>query len=153
MRASASSLWIVQFVQINGCGRVPLICAFSCEPSVSEVSDWIVNAKRQCSRAHRIESSKLQDRRGERGAKRELIPRFAAAAFIAHESPTAAPAHNKGEQRKPEKHEKCASSAHTQRQNIVEIGTIDGESEGNLANAMPAVLRKITVKHGAAIWS
>ena len=139
MRASASCLWIVHFVKMNGCGRVSLICAFSCESSVSEVSDWIVKAE---SRAPRIESSKLQDRRGRRGAKRELIPRFTATALMAHESPTAAPAHKKGEQRMPEKHEKC------QRQKIVE-----GESEGNLANAMPAALHKTTVKHGAAIWS
>ena len=27
---------------------------------------------------------------------------------------------------------------------IVEVGTIDGEHEGNLANAMPAVLHKTT---------
>ena len=37
--------------------------------------------------------------------------------------------------------------------NFVDIGIIDSESEGNLANAMPAVLRKTTVKRGATIWS
>ena len=36
---------------------------------------------------------------------------------------------------------------------IAEVGTIDGENEGNLADAMPAVLHKTTVKHGAAIQS
>ena len=141
MRASASSLWIVQFVKMNGCGRVSLICAFSCESSVSEVSDWIVEAERPCSRAPRIQRSKLQDRRGWRGAERELIPRFTAAALMAHGSQEGRTTNSRESREVPAP------------ENRVEVGTIDGESEGNLANAMPAVLHKTTVKHGAAIWS
>ena len=115
VRGSASSLWIVQFVKINVCGRVALICAFSCESSVSEVSDWIIKAERQCSRTPRIESSKLQDRRGRQGAKRDIIQRFTAAAFMAHESPTTALLTRRANN-ECQRNTKNVSSAHTQRQ-------------------------------------
>ena len=80
---------------MNGCGRAALICTFSCEPSVSGGQDWIMRAERQCSRAHRIEISKLQDWCGGQVARSEQIQRFTAAASMTHESPTPALLTNK----------------------------------------------------------
>ena len=109
---SGTFLQPMEVEKINSCGRVALICAFSRGPSVSEVRDWIMRAERRCSRAHRIESSKVARLVWWSSCKKRTNPTFHCCVQNARVSHTI-PGHKQSEKRMPEK---CASSDRSQRQ-------------------------------------
>ena len=117
----------VEVEKINSCGRVALICAFSRGPSDCEVRDWIMRAERRCSRAHRIESSKVARLVWWSSCKKRTNPTFHCCVHDARVSHTTSPVTNKAKNECPRnaRHPPALSV-----RNFVEIGTTDSKKRG-----------------------